>query len=52
MLGIDTALQLAQAWFGDYASPEWKRKTPDQAVEIFRALELDAGFWNISSSFR
>jgi Alkylmercury lyase len=52
ILGIAKGLELARAWFGDYASRGWKRKTPEQAAGIFNELELDPGFWRIPGNFR
>jgi hypothetical protein len=46
------AIALAERWFGDYASPEWRRKTPEQALAIFRELDLDPRFWTLEASFR
>ncbi|MGH9719303.1 MAG: hypothetical protein ACRD8O_03770 [Bryobacteraceae bacterium] len=31
VIGIETGVRLAERWFGDYASSEWRRKTPEQA---------------------
>lgn len=52
VLGIAKGLELARLWFGDYASRDWKRKTPQQAVAIFAQLELDREFWRIPGAFR
>ena len=52
ILDIKTGMSLAERWFGDYASPEWRRKTPDQAARIFDELGLDRSFWDIPGSFR
>jgi hypothetical protein len=52
VLDIKTGIDLAERWFGDYASPEWRRKTPAQAASIFDELGLDRSFWDISGSFR
>jgi hypothetical protein len=52
VLPFDTAMALSQLWFGDYASPQWRRKTPDQAVTIFKQLNLDPSFWNLPRTFR
>jgi hypothetical protein len=49
---MHAGMQLAQRWFGDYASPDWRRKTPADAAAIFRELNLDPSFWLISASFR
>jgi hypothetical protein len=52
VLRFDTARGLSQLWFGDYASPQWRRKTPQQAVAIFKQLNLDPRFWTIPDTFR
>jgi hypothetical protein len=52
ILDIKTGIRLAELWFGDYASREWRRKTPAQASEIFEQLGLDPTFWRFSSTFR
>jgi hypothetical protein len=51
-LPIDVAIRLAELWFGDYASSDWVRKTPEQANEIFSDLGLDRSFWKLTPSFR
>jgi hypothetical protein len=52
ILDFATARQLANRWFGDYASPDWKRKTPEQAASIFSDLGLDPSFWKVPGGFR
>jgi hypothetical protein len=52
VLPINVAMRLAELWFGDYASPDWVRKTPARATEIFDELDLDRSFWKLSASFR
>ena len=52
LLDMRKAIGLADRWFGDYASPEWRRKTPDQALAIFEELELDPEFWTLQAGFR
>jgi hypothetical protein len=49
---VDTVAELAGLWFGDYASPDWRRKTAAEAETIFRRLGLDPDFWTIPTSFR
>ncbi len=46
-LEIGRAVRLGQLWFGDYASPDWKRKNADQAGAVFAELGLDPAFWRI-----
>jgi hypothetical protein len=52
LLEMPKAIALAERWFGDYASPEWRRKTPEQALAIFRELDLDPRFWTLEAGFR
>jgi Alkylmercury lyase len=46
IMRIETGIKLASLWFGDYASPKWRRKSADQAKEIFDELRLNSSFWN------
>lgn len=52
VVGVDTVAELAGLWFGDYASPDWRRKTAAEAEAVFRRLGLDPDFWTIPTSFR
>jgi hypothetical protein len=52
VLSMESGIALAQDWFGDYASPNWRRKTPEQGRAIFEKLNLDPQFWNIPGSFK
>jgi hypothetical protein len=52
VLSIATGIALAESWFGDYASPDWRRKGAEQATKIFSELRLDPSFWNIPQTFR
>ncbi len=52
VLSMEKALALAEAWFGDYASPKWRRKTPRDAAKIFEELDLDSEFWKFPDEFR
>jgi len=52
VLDIETGIKLAGLWFGDYASPGWRRKTPQQGEAIFRELGLDSTFWRMPGNFR
>jgi hypothetical protein len=44
-IDIATGVALARAWFGDYLEPTWRRKSPDEAQQVFRSLGLMAPFW-------
>jgi hypothetical protein len=52
VVAIETVAKLAELWFGDYASPDWRRKSAREAEAIFRAIELDQAFWALPATFR
>jgi hypothetical protein len=39
--------RLADAWYGDRLSPEWRRRTPDEAETIFQEIGLTGEFWRL-----
>jgi hypothetical protein len=42
---LETCWQLARAWYGDRLTPEWRRRTPAEADEVFTRLGLTGAFW-------
>jgi hypothetical protein len=42
---LETCWQLAQAWYRDRLSPDWRRRTPREAQEVFHQLGLTGDFW-------
>lgn len=52
VVAIATVAELADLWFRDYASPDWRRKTAAEANAIFRQLGLDPAFWTLPATFR
>jgi hypothetical protein len=44
-IDIAKGIALARAWFGDYLELTWKRKSPDEAQQVFRSLGLNSTFW-------
>ncbi len=44
-IDISTGTALARECFSDYMKPSWRRKTRDEALQIFRALGLTSDFW-------
>jgi Alkylmercury lyase len=52
VLHIGTGMKLADRWFGEYASVEWRRKTAQDGEMIFRELGLDHTFWKMPASFQ
>jgi hypothetical protein len=45
---LDTAWRLADAWYADRLSPDWTRRTPDEAQALFDRLGLTGAFWRLS----
>ena len=46
LLSLMQAWGLAQAWYGeDRRQPAWRRKTAEEALEIFAGLGLASDFW-------
>ena len=47
-LTLDQGWRLAQAWYGpDRRMPDWRRKTVDEAEELFEELYLKGEFWRL-----
>ena len=45
---LDQQWRLARAWFGeDRRKPEWRRRTVDEAEELFGSLGLEGEFWKL-----
>ncbi|MEM7586716.1 MAG: hypothetical protein AAF560_25225 [Acidobacteriota bacterium] len=38
---------LAKAWYSDRLEPDWRRKTPEEAVAILTELGLTSPFWDL-----
>lgn len=39
--------RLARAWFRDRLSPDWRRKSPEEAKAIFDEIGLSGPFWDL-----
>jgi hypothetical protein len=39
--------RLAQAWFHDRLSPDWRRRTVDEVNALFADLGLTGDFWRL-----
>ena len=44
---LATCWRLAQAWYADRLSPDWRRRTPAEAREVFDQLGLTGEFWSL-----
>lgn len=47
VLSLDLTWELAKAWYHDYLRPDWRRKTPEEASELFARLGLTGAFWQV-----
>ena len=45
---VEQGWELARRWFEDRLSPEWRRRTPDEAHAIFAAAGLVGPFWRLT----
>ena len=45
---LEQAWRLARAWYGDRLSPEWRRRTPDEAHAVFESIGLTGDFWRFA----
>jgi hypothetical protein len=48
LLSVRQLWGLARAWYGDRLSAQWRRKTPEEAQEIFEELGLTGPFWKLT----
>lgn len=46
-LTADQIWGLADAWYRDRLSPEWRRRTPEEAEALFAELGLAGEFWKL-----
>jgi hypothetical protein len=51
ILSMPKTWQLAKAWYGeDRRKESWRRRTAEEANEIFRRLELPEPFWHLTEN--
>ena len=46
---VEQCWTLAHHWFADRLSPTWRRRTPDEAHEIFMTAGLIGPFWQLGA---
>jgi len=48
MLSLETGWELARAWYGpDRREPAWRRRTVDEAENLFSELGMTGSFWSL-----
>ena len=45
---LETAWRLADQWYRDRLSPDWRRRTPAEAEAVFDELGLTGDFWKLT----
>jgi len=48
VFSLEQAWGLGRDWYADRLSPDWRRRTPEEAESIFAALGLTGDFWQLS----
>lgn len=43
----EQCLRLAHAWYATVLSPQWRRRTVDEAQALFAEIGLTGPFWNL-----
>ncbi|MGH8937609.1 MAG: hypothetical protein ACRDXD_15340 [Acidimicrobiia bacterium] len=41
--------ELARIWYADRMSPDWRRRTPEEAAAIFADLGSTGEFWRLTA---
>jgi hypothetical protein len=47
-LTLEQAWKLGNAWYRNRMSVDWRRRTVEEAHELFRSLGLTSDFWRFS----
>ena len=45
----ETQWRLAQTWYSGRLDPAWRRRTPQEAEEVFASLGLTGDFWRLAT---
>lgn len=49
IFGLASLWRLAQLWFADRLSPDWRRRTVDEVHAIFAECGLTGPFWRLDA---
>ena len=47
-MSLDTQWELARAWFTGRHLPTWRRRSPEEAEEVFASVGLSGDFWRLT----
>lgn len=48
LLTLEQLWGLASAWYRDRMTPDWRRRTPEEAQAVFDSLGLAGQFWSLT----
>jgi hypothetical protein len=48
VLSLEQTWKLADAWYRDRLSRDWRRRTVDEAHHLFHSLGLNSEFWRLA----
>jgi hypothetical protein len=47
---LDRQWQLARIWYAERLSPDWRRRTAEEAEAVFESVGLTGDFWRLTTS--
>jgi hypothetical protein len=47
-LTLEQQWELARVWYADVLSPDWRRRTTDEAQAVFASVGLTGEFWRLT----
>ena len=48
LMSLEQQWDLARIWYADRMSPDWRRRTPEEAEQVFRSVGLAGDFWRLT----
>lgn len=47
-MSVEQGWRLGRDWYADRLSPDWRRRTPEEAQAVFEGIGLTGPFWRLS----
>ena len=45
---VEQQWRLGAAWYSDRLEPSWRRRTPEEAQQVFARVGLTGSFWQLT----